>query len=151
MGLLGLLGFGFGFLFNITAPLFTLIYFWHFLSLGTTRFVNHYYMKGYVPEITNYTKYNIKLLLSLISALLWICQSGSGYSVDALIKGLWGRFRGRNTSLIGDTTCSRWKIWFIRAQVVIVFFFATSTKIQEDWLRGLYFNSSKIKEIDKNS
>jgi len=133
LGLLGLLGFGFGFLFNITAPLFTLIYFWHFLSLGTTRFVNHYYMKG------------------LISALLWICQSGSGYSVDALIKGLWGRFRGRNTSLIGDTTCSRWKIWFIRAQVVIVFFFATSTKIQEDWLRGLYFNSSKIKEIDKNS
>lgn len=37
--------------------------------------------------------------------------------------------------LFGPQTCPRWNIFILRLQIAIIFFFATSTKIQPDWLR----------------
>ena len=77
-------------------------------------------------------------MVSLILVLLAISPAGKSYSVDSIVLGLWRRARGKKKeSILGPQKCSRWYIWLIRAQVVIVFTFATSTKIQADWMRGI--------------
>uniref|UniRef100_A0A7S4IQF3 Uncharacterized protein n=1 Tax=Vannella robusta TaxID=1487602 RepID=A0A7S4IQF3_9EUKA len=109
---------GLGFLYPISAPIFSLSYFVWFFGMGEDRFVNHYYMKG------------------LIIFILSCTNAGKAWSVDALLIGLWNKLRGRPANYTGAKTCPRWNYWFLRFQVAVVFFFATSTKIQEDWLRG---------------
>ena len=88
---------------------------------------------------------NLKILKiekkRLIIFLLWISPCGNAYSVDKLISGLWRRYikKEKNVSLLGDKTVPFWSIFFIQLQTTITFFFATTSKLQVDWLRGSTF------------
>jgi len=110
--------FGVGFLTPISGPLYCLMFNLYFYSMGESRFVNHFYMKG------------------LIIFLLCWTRCGRAWSVDSLLKGIWRKYKGKEPNYTGDKTCPKWNIILIRAQVAVIFFFATSSKIQEDWLRG---------------
>merc|ERR1712137_371929 len=80
---------------------------------------NHHYMKG------------------LFILLLWVSQANRTFGVDSFLLAWWRRKRGdKNADLMGQRTVPRWNLLLLRLQVIVVFFFATSTKIQEDWLRG---------------
>lgn len=72
--------------------------------------------------------------------MLCATSAGKSWSIDSLLWGLWRKYVRKEKiswkECTGPQTCSRWNILILRWQVAIVFFFATTTKIQPDWLRG---------------
>jgi hypothetical protein len=60
--------------------------------------------------------------------LLTVAPSGDCYSLDSLI--FQRSFKGKKIP--------RWAVLIFQLQITIVFFFATTTKIQSDWLRGQF-------------
>lgn len=95
-----------GFCYRIAAPLFFLAFTYVFL-LEQARYLNHFY------------------LISLLALLMAIVPAHRVWSLDRL-------FAGRNWA----ETIPTWSLWILRAQIGIVFVFASVAKWNGDWLRG---------------
>jgi len=93
-------------LFYRTSAILFFIFFTHFFLLEMSVYLNHLY------------------LACLINFLLIFMPLGHCYSLDA-----WRRRGSR-------VTVPFWCIWMLRALILIVYFYAGISKINEDWLRG---------------
>ena len=95
-----------GFAYRIVMPLFFLGFTYVFL-LEQARYLNHFY------------------LISLLALLMAIVPAHRVWSLDR-----W--FGGQNWA----QTIPTWSLWMLRAQIGIVFIFASVAKWNGDWLRG---------------
>ena len=95
-----------GFKYRISSLLFFLGFTYMFL-LEEARYLNHFY------------------LIIWVSFLMIFVPANRSFSIDAL----------RNRSSRADTVSS-WSLWFLRAQIGIVYFFGGIAKLNPDWLRG---------------
>jgi vitamin K-dependent gamma-carboxylase len=95
-----------GLAYRIAAPLFFLAFTYVFL-LEQARYLNHFY------------------LISLLALLMAIVPAHRVWSVDRWLG-------GQNWS----QTIPTWSLWLLRAQIGIVFVFASVAKWNGDWLRG---------------
>jgi hypothetical protein len=95
-----------GFMYRIAAPLFFLGFTYVFL-LDQARYLNHFY------------------LISLLALLMAVVPAHRVWSLDR-----W--FMGERWS----QTVPTWSLWLLRAQIAIVFVFASVAKWNLDWLRG---------------
>jgi vitamin K-dependent gamma-carboxylase len=95
-----------GLAYRIAAPLFFLGFTYVFL-LEQARYLNHFY------------------LISLLALLMAIVPAHRVWSLDR-------RFGGQNWS----QTIPTWSLWLLRAQIGVVFVFASVAKWNGDWLRG---------------
>jgi len=95
-----------GFAYRIAAPLFFLAFTYVFL-LEQARYLNHFY------------------LVSLLALLMAIVPAHRVWSLDRLLS-------GKNWT----QTVPTWSLWILRAQIGVVFVFASVAKWNGDWLRG---------------
>lgn len=95
-----------GFAYRIAAPLFFLGFTYIFL-LEQARYLNHFY------------------LVSLLALLMAIVPAHRVWSVDRLLS-----------EKDWPQTVPTWSLWILRAQIGIVFVFASVAKWNGDWLRG---------------
>ena len=95
-----------GFCYRIAAPLFFLA-FTYVVLLEQARYLNHFY------------------LISLLALLMAIVPAHRVWSLDR-----W--FMGEKWS----QTVPTWSLWLPRAQIAVVFVFASVAKWNGDWLRG---------------
>jgi vitamin K-dependent gamma-carboxylase len=95
-----------GFAYRIAAPLFFVAFTYVFL-LEQARYLNHFY------------------LISLLALLMAIVPAHRVWSLDRWLSGKdWPQ------------TVPTWSLWLLRAQIGIVFVFASVAKWNGDWLRG---------------
>ncbi len=95
-----------GFCYRVAAPLFFLAFTYVFL-LEQARYLNHFY------------------LISLLALLMAIVPAHRVWSLDRyLSKKDWPQ------------TVPTWSLWILRAQIGLVFVFASVAKWNGDWLRG---------------
>ncbi len=95
-----------GFCYRIAAPLFFVAFTYVFL-LEQARYLNHFY------------------LISLLALLMAIVPAHRVWSLDRLLFGQkW------------SNTVPTWSLWVLRAQIGVVFIFASVAKWNGDWLRG---------------
>jgi vitamin K-dependent gamma-carboxylase len=95
-----------GLAYRVAAPLFFLGFTYVFL-LEQARYLNHFY------------------LISLLALLLAIVPAHRVWSLDRLLS-------GKNW----PQTVPTWSLWILRAQIGVVFVFASVAKWNGDWLRG---------------
>jgi hypothetical protein len=96
----------FGFMYRITAPLFFVGFTYVFL-LEQARYLNHFY------------------LISLLALLMAIVPAHRVWSLDRWMA-----------SKPWPQTVPTWSLWLLRAQIGIVFVFASVAKWNWDWLQG---------------
>ncbi|MBA2360245.1 MAG: HTTM domain-containing protein, partial [Actinobacteria bacterium] len=95
-----------GFAYRIAAPLFFLGFTYVFL-LEQARYLNHFYF------------------VSILALLMAIVPAHRVWSLDR-------RLSGKNW----PQTVPTWSLWLLRAQIGVVFVFASIAKWNGDWLRG---------------
>ena len=95
-----------GFLYRIATVIFFLGFTYLFL-LDQTIYENHYYF------------------ICLLSFLLIFMPANRAYSIDSSLN-----------PEIRAETISKWCIWIIRFQIIVVFFYAGVAKLNSDWLNG---------------
>jgi len=103
---LSALGVALGFFYRASAVLFFLTYTYVFL-LDKAQYNNHYY------------------LISLLAFLLIFVDAHRWVSIDQKLR-----------SNLSDNFVPYWQLFILRAQVVIVYFYAGVAKINIDWLAG---------------